>query len=240
MKPHYKHHTCHTLYLAFSALLLCLLAEAQGTGTLNVDVTDSVGNGLRCRVSAIELETGARQSMEIENGVSDWVLPAGTYRAYVEVYERGVPILVEAKDVTLAAEGSAYLLVSLIEWGGESLTLRDFDYDGDLAIDRVELASGTDPNDAASIPGRPMLTHASPVLTGGARWYRGELFAQSDLGTGKESVKKLIARAAKEKMDFLAIADRGHMKSIEDPDYKSDKVVLIPAMQWGRPCEHPA
>lgn len=205
---------------------------AQQNGVLHIDVTDTVGNGLNCRVQALNIGTLARESVEVEKGVREWPLPAGDYRVYVEVYELGVPVLVEVRDVKVAAGSDAFLPVNLIEWGG-TLTLRDFDFDGDLAIDRVELASGTDPNDASSIPGRPLLEYPSPVLSREARWYRGELFAQSNLGIGKESVKELIARAEKEGMDFLAIADRGHLNSVSDPAYKSDKVVLIPAMQWG-------
>lgn len=219
--------------IATLALLAPGLCLAQSTGTVSLDITDAAANPLRARVNAIGLERGERHSLDVEAGEAEWSLPSGDYRVYVEVYERGVPVLVEVKDIQLAPGGNAYVLVNLLEWGGETLTLRDFDFDGDLAIDRVELASGTDPKDASSIPGRPLLELPSPVLEGGARWYRGELFAQSDLGQGRESVKKLIARAEKERMDFLAIADRGHMKSIEDPDYKSSKVVLIPAMQWG-------
>jgi len=228
------------------ALFSCLVASliivpslvahgqpAAATGTLNIDVTDTLGNGLPCRVQALNLDTSTRESTEVDDGVAEWQIPAGTYRSYVEVYDRGVPVLVDVRDFTLNAGGNAFLPVNLIEWGGETLTLRDFDFDGDLAIDRVEIASGTDTKDASSVPGRPMLEYATPVLGKEERWYRGELFAQSDLGNGKESVGKLIARAEKEGMDFLAIADLGHMKSIADPEYKSNKTVLIPAMQWG-------
>lgn len=237
------YHRCaralHTLY-AISVLIgsiTCANAFAQeassATGTLNIDVTDTVGTGLGCRVRALNLESALQDSVEVEKGVAEWKLPAGNYRVYVEVYELEVPVLVDSRDVKITAGGQSFLPVNVIEWGGETLTLRDFDYDGDLAIDRVETACGTDPNDAASIPGRPLLEYPSPVLGKEARWYRGELFAHSSLGDGKESVKELIARAEKEKMDFLAIADKNHLKSISDPDYKSDKVVLIPALEWG-------
>lgn len=224
-------------FLVTSLIILSVtISHAQpgsATGTLNIDVTDTLGNGLPCRVQALNLETTTRESIEVDDGVEEWPIPAGTYRSYVEVYDRGVPVLVDVRDFTLSAGGNAFLPVNLIEWGGETLTLRDFDFDGDLAIDRVEIASGTDTKDASSVPGRPMLEYATPVLGKEERWYRGELFAQSDLGQGKESVGKLIARAEKEGMDFLAIADLGHMKSISDPEYKSNKTVLIPAMQWG-------
>ena len=208
-------------------------AAPTNQATLSIDVTDTVGNGLACRVQALHLESGTRETLEVATGVQDWALPPGNYRTYVEVYERGVPVLVDARDVTLTLGANAFLPVNLIEWGGQTLGLRDFDFDGDLAIDRVELAAGTDPKDGSSIPGRGLLEYPAPVLGNEARWYKGELFARSNLGLGSESVGKLISRAEKENMDFLAIADRNHLNSTLDPDYKSSKVVLIPAMEWG-------
>ncbi|MCF6287000.1 MAG: hypothetical protein L3K26_17715, partial [Candidatus Hydrogenedentes bacterium] len=65
------------------------------------------------------------------------------------------------------------------------------------------------------------------------RWYRGELHAVSTYGGGQESVAELIARAEKAGLDFLAITDLNTMDACNDPDFRSDSVVLIPAMAWG-------
>ncbi|MBI1317898.1 MAG: hypothetical protein GC168_02980 [Candidatus Hydrogenedens sp.] len=200
---------------------------------MQIDITDVAGRALPSRVDALHLDSGSYHRTEVPTGTLGWTVPAGNYRAYVHVYDNGVPVLVEVKDLTIPAGGEAFLLVSLLEGDSENLSLRDFDFDGDLAIDRVEIDAGTDPQLAASIPGRPRIVVESPVLEKKERWYRGELFARSDLGIGKESVKDLIKRAEKDKLDFLAIADRNHMKSLDSEDYVSKKLVLIPAMEWG-------
>jgi hypothetical protein len=218
---------------AFSVPAQDTPSPGAATGTIQIDVSDVAGAPLPSRVDALHLESGVYHRVEAPAGELAWPVPSGAYRVYVHVYAADVPLLVEVKDLSVTAGQDAFLLVSLLEGTSESMTLRDFDFDGDLAIDRVELDAGTDPQDAASIPGRARLEYPAPSLEKKERWYRGELFARSDLGIGKESVKDLIKRAEKEKLDFLAIADRNHMKSVESEDYESGKVVLIPAMEWG-------
>jgi hypothetical protein len=161
-------------------------------------------------------------------------VPIGEYRAYVHVEdEGGVPVLVEVQDIRVATEETTYLLVNLLEGAGGLLYLREFDSDGDLAIDRVELACGTDMYNAAQIPGRALLPLDDRVLEKEGRWYRGELYARSRYGEGSESVAQLVRRAEKAGLDFLAIADRNTMASVFDPEYHSESVVLIPALEWG-------
>lgn len=124
-------------------------------------------------------------------------------------------------------------MVNLLEGTGGIAGIHEFDSDGDLAIDRVELDSGTDPKDATSIPGRAVLPFSNTTIKEGAGWYRGELHAYSRYGGGEESVGELIARAEKTGLDFLAITDRNTIQSVHDPAYKSNKLALIPAMEWG-------
>jgi len=216
--------------------LLALASDSlanDGNGSVEIDISDIAGKPLASRVDALHLDSGEYLRTEVDSGMKSWSVPAGVYRTYVHVYDQGVPVLVSVKDIEVDPGGESFLLVSLLEGTSESLTIRDFDFDGDLAIDRVELDVGTDPQDAASIPGRRRLEYETPVLEQKTRWYRGELFARSDHGIGKESVKRIIREAEKADLDFLAIADRNTMKNIEDEDYQSDDLVLIPAMEWG-------
>jgi hypothetical protein len=71
------------------------------------------------------------------------------------------------------------------------------------------------------------------VLLNKPGWYKGELCSFSKYSIGSENVSELIKRAEKDGLDFLAITDINTLKSIEDPEYHSDKIVLIPAMKWG-------
>lgn len=217
-----------------AVLLLPLFAlPAYGEGTVEVDITSILGRHLPARVDFLPLGEGERVNHQVLEGHASLPVPPGAYRAYVHVYSGGVPMLVDIKDLSVEEGGTAFVLVNLLEGASNSLVLREFDLDGDLAIDRVELDSGTDPENAASIPGKKEVPRDETVLRAKGGWFRGELFAQSDYGEGKESVEKLIARAEKAGMDFLAIADLNTLASVYDEDYRSKKLVLIPAMQWG-------
>jgi len=91
----------YTNHVVLAALLLLApgLCLAQSTGTIHLDITDAAANPLRARVNAIGLDSGEWQSLDVEAGEAEWSLPSGNYRVYVEVYERGVPVLVEVKDI---------------------------------------------------------------------------------------------------------------------------------------------
>jgi len=206
---------------------------ARAEGTLEIDVSDVLGRSLPSRIDLIDTAGNPPQRVEAPSGMREAALPAGDYRAYVHVYEHRVPVLVGVADLTIEPGDTAFLLVTLLEGTGGGLRLRDFDFDGDLALDRVEMTSGTDPENPASLPGKKVLPLPSPVLEDKAGWYKGELFARSEHGIGTESVKKLIRRAEKADLDFLAIADRNTFAPVYDPDYKSDGIVLLPAMEWG-------
>ncbi len=208
-------------------------AAGAETGIIDVDITNVLGQDLQVRVDLVPLGDGENLRFLIPQGKMELKVPEGEYRAYIHVYDNGVPVLVDIRDLVVPRNDSTFLLLSLLEGTGGGMTIRGFDSDGDLAIDAVELRSGTDPNNPTSMPGRKILPIKSEVLKPGLQWYRGDLFARSSHGLGTESVAKLIKRAEKTKLDFLAIADRNSMAPFYDKEFQSSKLVLIPAMEWG-------
>jgi hypothetical protein len=211
-------------------------AKPKGeTGLLDVSVMDVGGRSLAARVELQDGEGGVEDSYETPQGKSQFQPSLGAFRAFVYVYDNKVPVLVHVEDVQISKEKSAAISVNLLEGASGKLGIRDFDLDGDLAIDRVELEAGTDPQNAASIPGRKPFIYDMRVLQEGERWFKGELNAVSTYGGGKETVAELVRRAEQAGLDFLAITDLNTMEACNDPAFKSDSVVLIPAMAWGTP-----
>lgn len=204
-------------------------------GAVDVDVTNVLGKHLPARIDFMDVEGGPPVRREAPEGVLETKLRASAYRAYTHVYDQDVLVLADVQDIRVVKDQTTYLSVNLLEGSSGSLSLRDFDSDVDLALDRAELASGTDPQDPAETPGRKVLPYDPAPLRKEAGWYRGELHAHSRHGEGQESVGQLIQRAKRAGLDFLAITDRNTLASVYDPAYHSDSVVLIPAMEWGLP-----
>ncbi len=209
----------------------CAVAGAA-TGIVEVDISDVAGKALASRVDLLGAD-GSTQMVPVPVGKLKIRVQAGDYTAYVYVYDAIVPFLVAVKPLHVVANDTAFLLVNLYEGAGGRLRLRDFDSDGDLVIDSTEMDAGTDPADAASYPGGEALAWDNQRLDDTARWYRGELHAHSKYGVGRESVAKLVKRAEKAGLDFLAIADRNTLDACRDKSFTSRKLVLIPAMEWG-------
>ncbi len=207
--------------------------SAGASGHITVTLKNVLGKALDGRVDLIRLGEGDSLSMEVQAGHAEQTAAAGEYRIYVYIYDSGVPVLVEVKDAGVQAGKSTGIALQLLEGSSGALTIRDFDADGDLAIDRVEIASGTDPYNAAEVPGRRQLALDTRALKKAAGWYSGELHAHSRHGGGREGVKQLIKRARRAGLDFLAITDRNSVASLQDPEYHSDKLVLLPALEWG-------
>jgi hypothetical protein len=204
-----------------------------GKGMLDIDVTDVLGRDLH---ACVELQSAGGKDpivIDVPKGRVQAEAPPGTYKAYTSVYCLQVPVLIDVQDVVVKDGASAFLLVNLLEGAAGSRTLLDFDQDCDFALDSVEVKCGTDPRDAASIPGRETFPMDERVLEKKERWYRGELHAHSSFGGGKETVAALVRRAEKTGLDFLAITDRNTMAACKDPGFKSDSVALIPALEWG-------
>jgi hypothetical protein len=204
-------------------------------GTVHIDVSTLHGQPLECHVVFASLGENPAVHEEVPEGEKQAVLPVGSYRAYVYIYEDGLPLLAHVQDISVSGkeEDEAFLLVSLTEGVGGTRMLRAFDFDGDLAIDRVEKDAGTDPNNTASVPGAAVIPYENRVLSEKAGWYRGELASHSNYSHGSESVAALVRRAERLGLDFLAITDENTMDAVRDPGFRSDSVVLIPAVKWG-------
>ncbi len=155
--------------------------------------------------------------------------------ASVYAYDGGVPILVHQQNITLSTTETPTIAVSVLEGSAGNRSLSAFDGDFDLVLDRVEVELGSDPANPRSMPGETAYDWPSPVLNDRGGWYRGELHAQSKYGAGTEGVADLIRRAEAARLDFLAIADPNTLAAAQDPAFKSNKLVLIPAVEWRHP-----
>lgn len=208
-------------------------AAAGPPGSVEIDVGNVAGQSLNTRIELLSMEDRPTVVLDAPTGKSEAQAPGGKYRAYVYVLQDDVPVLVDVQDVEVSPTRPAYILATLLEGASGKLGVRDFDFDGDLAIDSVELKCGTDREDAGSVPGKAHLPMDNKVIENTMRWYKGDLISFSKHGGGSESVEELIKRAEKAGLDFLAITDRNTLASIYDAGYHSDKLVLIPAMEWG-------
>jgi len=229
--------------MALTILSLC------ASGAVGITSTQKVGGGTSVFVEVNDLRnrplpgyvdlvpydnaTGTAKRLSLKDGkVLSPVVP-GKYQARVFVYDWDLPIMVHIEDITLQEGGLANVGVQLTEGMGDSLPLRAFDQDFDLVLDRVELAAKTNPMNPSSFPGAEPVPFDSPVLEKKAGWYKGDLHVRSVHGGGVESVAELVARAEKSGLDFIAITDRNTLESVYDANFHSNKVVLIPAMEWG-------
>jgi hypothetical protein len=224
-----------------SAIILAVLlpvlqffaAPSWGQGpSFSVQIRDILGQPLKSRVRLVDANGALLARFEAPEGTGSFSFRAGRYTALVDVYDDGVPILVHVAPLDLSGSGTGSIEVSVLEGSG-SRNLAQFDRDLDLALDSLEAEQGTDPEDARSTPGSSVYTWASPVLSDKGGWYGGELHAYSKYGPGSESVARLIRRAESTGLDFLAIADPGSVAAALDPDFTSQKLVLIPAYEWG-------
>jgi hypothetical protein len=208
-------------------------ADAQAErAQFSVKVSNILDQPLASRVRLVDGQGALVTRFEVPQGNSTLQFRAGRYTALVDVYDGGVPILVHLQELQLPASPPPVITVSVLEGSG-SRNLAQFDGDGDLALDGLEVQQGTNPEDARDTPGETLIEWPSPVLNKDSRWYRGELHAYSSYGPGSETVGRLIRRAESAGLDFLAITDPNSLQSALDPEYKSSKVVLIPAMEWG-------
>ncbi|MEA3365208.1 MAG: hypothetical protein U9Q79_06155 [Candidatus Hydrogenedentes bacterium] len=198
-----------------------------------MDLSDIVGRNLPGKVLLRAADDGPDYLLKVPEGSVIAQCPVGKFIAHVYVYELGVPMLVDVREITVEASGMASLLLTLTEGSAGHRTLLSFDADRDLVLDRLEEEQGTDRFDAASMPGVQRLPVENVVLSDKPGWYKGELHARSKYSLGSESVKDMVRRAEKADLDFLAITDRNTMAACQDPDFTSDSVVLIPALEWG-------
>lgn len=201
----------------------------------SISVTNILGAALPARVRLEPRGPGQPAVFEVPEGTGSFTYSAGQYTAYIYAYDDNVPILVDVKPLGLSPdqEQTPVVSISVLEGSSGNRTLRAFDRDLDMALDRVEVAHDTDPDDALSAPGLDTHRWESPVLVDDGAWYRGELHAYSEYGPGSESVAALVRRAESAGLDFLAITDPNTLAAAFDPGFHSERVVLIPAMEWG-------
>lgn len=204
-----------------------------GAGNVSIDVTDTLGRSLPARVELRSSKLEQPIRIDATKGSVVQPCPSGRFRAYVTVYQDNFPSVVAIKNVEVKAGETAFVLVNVIEGMAKGSSLQNFDQDGDLIIDRVEVEEKTDPLDAGSYPGAVPVPYDVRPLKGKTGWLRGELHALSSHGEGNQSVAELVRQAEKLNLDFLAITDRNTMAACMDPAFESKSVVLIPAMEWG-------
>jgi hypothetical protein len=196
-------------------------------------VANIVGQALRAKVELRDPDGTVQNAAEAPLGAANLSQAVGVWDGYVYVYDNDVPILSDVRRVKVSRGKTALVSVEILEGSAGSRPLHAFDQDHDMALDSVEVAMGTRPDSAASVPGMETLDWASPVLKEGAGWYVGDLHAHSSYGIGSESIAELVRRAERSGLDFLSITDRNSLESVRDSDYRSDKVVLVPGMEWG-------
>jgi hypothetical protein len=191
------------------------------TGVLSVDISDILGNFLESSVRLTHIGHNGTLSLRVPTGQKDFDIAEGNYIAYISVYDQGVPYVVSSQRIEISRKKTAYLLYELLEGVGGGRSLGAFDQDGDLFLGRVEIAENTDPFDVNSVPGITTLNWPPQLHSSEAGWLRGELHAHSKYGVGTEKVSRVIRRAERLKLDFLAILDRNTLDSALDPDRKS-------------------
>jgi hypothetical protein len=203
-------------------------------GEIWVEVTDILQRDLRAKVELIQQGSTEIRSMRVPEGSEIFKCPEGQYKALIYVYDHDVPVMVDVQELVVEAGVISNLTHEVVEGRLGRIPLQEYDADGDLALDRVEATAGTDIYDPASFPGARPIAWSSEVLSEKGDWYAGDLHVRSvHGGGGQQSVAEIVARAESAGLDFLAITDRNTMASVSDPAYKSKKVVLLPAMEWG-------
>lgn len=199
-----------------------------------VEVTNILNQSLPGYVELVPMsQTGMPpRRLNLDKGKALADVAPGAYQARIYVYDWDLPILCHIEEFTAATGAGANISFELTEGLG-NVPLRGFDQDFDLVMDEVELKAKTDPRDPTSFPGAEPVPFESPVLEKKAGWLKGDLHVRSVHGGGQESVAELVARAEKSGLDFIAITDRNTLAACFDEGFRSDKVVLIPAMEWG-------
>lgn len=210
--------------------------EAAGpTGPLLVDITDSQGMAPPAKVVLYSSGATAPFVVYAPEGVNKVDVPVGSYTAYLHACPRGLPVMIDAINVTVEEGKTAFAVANLDAAVTHEKPLDELDKDYDLVIDALETRLGTDPADPASYPGALAAPVNDAVLGQDAGWYCGDPHIHSSHGEGTETVADIVKRAEKAGLDFAAIADRNTMDACKDPSFTSSKVVLIPAMEWGYP-----
>jgi hypothetical protein len=209
-------------------------AGASGAqGAVEVVVTNIAEAAIEGRVDLIDSSGAVAATIPFTEGRGAGTAPAGGYTAEVYAFDERVPVMVALEEVEVNPTRPVKLQVELLEGAG-TLSLLHFDQDYDFVLDRLELEAGTDPTDASSFPGAIPVPLPANVINPAPGWYAGDLHVRSRYSPhGTESVAELVKRAEQAGLDFLAIADRNTLEATRDPGFKSSRLALIPAMEWG-------
>lgn len=83
----------------------------------------------------------------------------------------------------------------------------------------------------------------SHAQIGGGNWYKGDLHAHSTYSDGDSPVADVIASAEVLGLDFFALTDHdismdGNLLHFFDPDYHSEKMVLLYGVEWTTSLGH--
>ena len=198
-----------------------------------IDVANVVGKKLN---GFLELRSETWSSpilIPIRNGQAEDKVPNGNYTALTHVYVNKVPIIVDIRQIEIVQNRLNTISLSILEGSTGERSLMAFDQDFDQVLDKVEVEQKTDPLKATSVPMTKVYRWENQLKSTESGWLKGDLQTHSSYGIGKESVRKLIRRAEKSRIDFLAITDRNTLDSTRDPDYKSNSLILVPGMEWG-------
>lgn len=209
------------------------LGTSGETANFTVLIKDILGKPRHGRVVVRNLEDQSGNLVPAVDGMGTATLKPGPYAARIEVYDGLVPYVVSIKKFTIDEGEAAFLDYELLEGATGGRPLSAFDQDNDLVIDGAEIALGSDPADPMSIPGVRTFRWPAQVMSRESGWVRGELHAHSEYGVGTESVSRVVKRAERAGLDFLAILDRNTLGPALDEDYTSKTMVMIPGMEWG-------
>ncbi len=221
-----------TFLCVFIVTVTMAAASDSQSGQVTLDITNAVGIPLPARL-VLQPKRGESFTFFTDAGRVHAQVPPGTYQAYTYVYDWDRSFMVDARTITVQAEKTSFIPIELLEGSSKDTPLSKFDSDYDQVLDRVEEECGTDRTDPADYPGAQPVVWQSKDLGGEPGWYCGDLQIRSKYGDGKQSVGHIISEAEKMGLDFIAITDRNTMECLKDPKFKSDKVILIPAMEWG-------
>jgi len=122
--------------IAYFPVVTCSGQESSG-GQLHVDLSDIVGRRLPGKVLLKAQDGTQSYLLRVPEGSAIGECPLGKFTAYTYVYELGVPILVDVREIVVDAGVMASLPLTLIEGSAGQRTLLAFDADRDLVLDRI-------------------------------------------------------------------------------------------------------
>lgn len=110
----------------------------------------------------------------------------------------------------------------------------DPDRDGDGASNDDEAAASTDPDDPSMVPGLPVYDGDPGVFDPTPGWYLGDLHVHTEYSHDSTvPVADWADAAVGGGLDFVWITDHRTFQAPFDPAFEDDRVLLVPAIEWG-------